>query len=629
MLFGGLNGTGKTTLMDALQLCLLGSAAKCAGRNGNDYKDFLARSIHKHSRWKQASIEVIFRCLVDGLETRYRVTRAWQHSGNNVKERLEVTRDKRPDKPLTENWAQYVNEIIPANIAHLFFFDGEKIETYASPDGARELVATGIRNLFGMDVVERLQKDIRTLERRRQGMTMLAPDKDVIRQKENELGVLRKHIERMVEEKAILQTRKLDVARRNLARIMEEYQSLGGELRERREEIERRVHKAKTSMEICHTHMMDLVNSELPTILARTLLQDVIHYASTDQETLHARSMVANLRQRDAKVLRLARRLAGTSDIVEVLRDFFRADRKTQEQLAARQTRLNMSDESRTRFETFLQNGMTGLETRVKEVLEEHRRLEDEMEAALLEKASIPPEETIDAVVKERDALTSTIEQLEKESVNIDAELERKRQESNRLEAEINALWEKNAEAELSRKDVLRFTQHAQLARQTMTEFQAAVLHRQIRRVEHLALESYQSLLHKDRLISELSINPETFDIVLRDMERVPICPEQLSAGERQLLAVSLLWGMAKASGRLLPVAIDTPMGRLDSTHRAHLVDRYFPFASHQALLFTTDEEIAGEYLNRLRPWVGRSYRLDYDDATNATTVSAGYWEGV
>ena len=219
------------------------------------------------------------------------------------------------------------------------------------------------------------------------------------------------------------------------------------------------------------------------------------------------------------------------------------------------------------------------MEKRVKDLLEDYRKLADEMETALLEKASIPPEETIDAVVKERDALTATIEQLEKESVNIDAELGRKRQESNRLEAEINALWEKNAEAELSRKDVLRFTQHAQLARQTMTEFQVAVLRRQIRRVEHLALESYQSLLHKDRLISELSINPQTFDIVLRDMERVPICPEQLSAGERQLLAVSLLWGMAKASGRLLPVAIDTPMGRLDSAHRAHLVDRYFPFA--------------------------------------------------
>ena len=86
---------------------------------------------------------------------------------------------------------------------------------------------------------------------------------------------------------------------------------------------------------------------------------------------------------------------------------------------------------------------------------------------------------------------------------------------------------------------------------------------------------------------------------------------------------------MAKASGKALPVAIDTPMGRLDSTHRDRLVERYFPSASHQTLLFTTDEEIAGDYLHRLRPWIGRSYHLNYDDTLGATTVSNGFLENV
>lgn len=39
----------------------------------------------------------------------------------------------------------------------------------------------------------------------------------------------------------------------------------------------------------------------------------------------------------------------------------------------------------------------------------------------------------------------------------------------------------------------------------------------------------------------------------------------QLSAGEKQIFAVSVLWGLALSSGYQMPVVIDTPMARLDS----------------------------------------------------------------
>jgi len=87
-----------------------------------------------------------------------------------------------------------------------------------------------------------------------------------------------------------------------------------------------------------------------------------------------------------------------------------------------------------------------------------------------------------------------------------------------------------------------------------------------------------------------------------------------------------MLWGLARASGRPLPVVIDTPLGRLDSSHRDQLLKRYFPNASHQVLLFSTDEEIDEECFRKIKPWVGRAYRLEFDESLDATQVQPGYF---
>ena len=629
VLFGGLNGAGKTTLMDALQLCIFGPAAQCVGRNGTNYKDFLAGKISRHSSTGQASVSVVFRCTTDSVETSYNVTRSWKQGGSGVKEKLEVTRDQHTDKSLTENWSEYVNDIMPVNIAHLFFFDGEKIAAYASPDGVRQLIENGVNSLFGIDMIERLKGDLKLLERRRQNMTIPVVDKEIIRQKEKELHLLSLEIERRVEEKAVLQTRKLDTARAELASVMEEYRQLGGELRDRREEIQRRVNKAEANLNACNLQMVELAGSELPLILILDLLDDVAARATNEQKILQARATVESLQERNTRMLRFVQTLPDTSAVVEALKDFCRVEIEKQEELAASETPLCISDADIAQLNTFLQSKVPSLKKTVRKVLLKRHYSEEELKAAKSEQKGIPPEDSIDTIVKERDLLTAKIAQLENEIAGIDSELQKLRQKSDCVESEINKLWEKNVEAEFSQRDVTRFIRHSQSARQTLTDFSSAVLCRQIGRVEHLALESYQSLLRKDRLISSLRIHPESFTVLLRDMEQTSISPEQLSAGERQLLAVALLWGMAKASGKLLPVAIDTPMGRLDSIHRDRLVEQYFPRASHQTLLFTTDEEITGDYLDQLRPWVGKSYHLDYDDTTGATTVSNGFLENL
>src|SRR5579871_4596699 len=89
ILFGGLNGGGKTTLLDALQLCFFGNVAKCAGRGDLSYDEYLRRSVHHGALAPEASVEVAFRHTVDGEVQNWRLTRSWT-AGDHVRERFQV-----------------------------------------------------------------------------------------------------------------------------------------------------------------------------------------------------------------------------------------------------------------------------------------------------------------------------------------------------------------------------------------------------------------------------------------------------------------------------------------------------------------------------------------------------------
>jgi DNA sulfur modification protein DndD len=77
-----------------------------------------------------------------------------------------------------------------------------------------------------------------------------------------------------------------------------------------------------------------------------------------------------------------------------------------------------------------------------------------------------------------------------------------------------------------------------------------------------------------------------------------------------------------------LPIAIDTPLGRLDSSHRSNLVERYFPAASHQVILLSTDTEIGEVEIKKLREQeaIAREYLLKYDSSARQTVVETGYF---
>jgi DNA sulfur modification protein DndD len=192
--------------------------------------------------------------------------------------------------------------------------------------------------------------------------------------------------------------------------------------------------------------------------------------------------------------------------------------------------------------------------------------------------------------------------------------------------AALQKLSRTSVDEDIANEEAVRLAGLTRRTQRTMREFLNRATEAKIDRLSVLVTESFRFLLRKRSFIQNIHIDPATFAITLYDSSGNAIPKHRLSEGEKQTFAVSVLWGLARASRRSLPAIIDTPMGRLDRTHRKHLVQRYFPNASHQVIVLSTDTEVDRQYYADLQPHIARAFHLNYSEKKKSTVGEEGYF---
>jgi DNA sulfur modification protein DndD len=110
VLFGGINGGGKTTLFDAIQLALYGPRARCSKRANLSYEDLLRQSVHEGVPPEEgAGVALSFRYATDGADHRYEVRRSWKVDDGRFRESLSVYLDGLFSTALYGNWPQLLD----------------------------------------------------------------------------------------------------------------------------------------------------------------------------------------------------------------------------------------------------------------------------------------------------------------------------------------------------------------------------------------------------------------------------------------------------------------------------------------------------------------------------------------
>ena len=624
VLLGGMNGAGKTTLLDALNLALYGKRANCSKRQERAYGDFLAASVNRNaSPHEGAGVQLKFTRWEAGHQVEYCVRRRWSGTASVVRDQVEVLRAGEVDSVLTENWNDQVEEFIPSGIADLFLFDGEKVEKLADFSNSRAVLQSALHSLLGLGLVEQLEDDLVALERRKKVQARPSEDQAKIHQHEQRLEQLRNERTRVFERKAAALV-DLEQAQKLLTQVEQRLRSEGGQLFDRRSEIESELERATSRVDWLAEGLRELAAGPLPLLLVLGHLEELERPTGASSAVLP--ELVKLLEQRDREILRRASERGFTRPWVEKFRKLLQEDRAERDLAKDDRKSEGHSPESDTQIRSLVRDVLPELHEKAQQDLEsfvEARRHAENLERY---RAAVPHEDAIAGLLAERDAVLRQVtraEALLKSFEEQGADLNR---EIARVESWLTTAYETQAVILNDQEDSLRVVRSAQSTRDVLKQFRERLIARHTDRLSTLVLESFRQLLRKEQLIESLRIDPATLAVELMGPGGEVISPERLSAGERQLLAVSLLWALAKASGRPLPTVIDTPMGRLDSTHRDRLVERYFPRASHQVLLLSTDQEIVGGYLDKLNQFIGRSYQLVYDEHRRQTTIREGYF---
>jgi DNA sulfur modification protein DndD len=628
-LMGGMNGAGKTSVMEAINICLYG------GKPENIYKTINRKELSKGNAFVSFELEME----TDDFKT-LMVHRSWSAGATDspkfkdLEEKLVVVQDgKRVSVQNKEMWQDYINATIPKGITQFFFFDGEKIQEIASDDHSEVRLQSSLEAALGIQYISRLSADVLYLKQEERKGFVEISDED-IDFKESELKKEQRKLQNKIQERNELNTElenfknEKDDAQARFKAIF----NLDPESSEIIKQKEKKRIQLSNKSNQLDNQIKTLTEQFLPWAMAGSLFASVKSQIEIERESQKQNAISEN-------AVELAKEIVDKIELPEPITD----KPLTTEQKAKLEERvllllqqnhsksdiqkiLNLSDRDAAkvlnRIEEIEQSDVLQLTDLIKEKSELDFEIKS-LETSLASAGSTESERELFAELQ--NIIESSQTQIGRLSVkisNFNEEIVMLETRIKDIELEISKLYEKQNFS----KEKADFIQECDTIANLMNAYMVKLRKNKVQLLQEKTFEMYKMLSSKAGLIKDLEINDKTYEITVRDKSGHEVKKSSLSAGEKEVFALSLLWGLAQTSQLNLPIIIDTPLSRLDSIHRDNIVKHYFPNAANQVIILSTDTEVDNNYFKNLEPNLTGAARLEFNQNNELTTVREGYF---
>jgi len=632
-----MNGSGKTSILDAVNLCLYGEK-----KIDNVFKSINQYELEKGNC--NSFIELQF--VMDNGDN-VCLNRSWSipfsfsesPTPEDLKEKITIKKNNRIISEVEQqSFLDYIKTEIPEGITQFFFFDGEKIQHIAADEYAAMDLKNSMEAALGIQNIHKLIDDLDHIKRDERKDIPGITNEDIQLQ-ETEIGQLENKKTKLEKQAAEIDTQ-LDQYKGMLSEsksfFKKEFGFESDDIKQKELDEKKRVKLSSRLSEI------DL---EL-----KNIIQANFAFAQLIPFFKKVKSQIQN--EKKLRVERSKQGIADTipSEILNELKRFEEINRKQpltdvelqylQEKITSIIHRyikikgtpdntpeiLKLSDDDAKKIILKMEDIERGVSDKFIQLLQEKQKVQIDLEIIekdLSKKNFEGTRLTRFNEIQTRLELFSTDigERNEKlKQINIELEtLSKTITDKKEMLEEAYTILEKSTKKGTFLKQITNISQ-------LLTEYVDQLRSAKINQLETSTFEMFRQLLSKGESVVKLSIDPKTYLITIKNDSGHVIRKEALSAGEKEIFAISLLWGLAQTSQLKLPIIIDTPLSRLDSTHRDRIVSNYFPNAGHQVIILSTDTEVDKKYYSVLEDHLQDAIHLKYDPQEKLTTIQEGYF---
>lgn len=631
ILLGGLNGAGKTTILKAILYVLFGKR----GFSPTEHKRVFSNVIN-NTFFDEGGRDCSVTLAIEtdkNEEWTLKVKWGFDHNKRLISENRDLT-VKKPGAMIgktvridnIDTFNRFMDKMIPYHAAPFFIFDGEEIKDIILRQNSEEM-KEAIHKITGMGTYKLLLSDLSSIKTGIEKNLAKAVDQNKLKSLDANLKEYEEQIQHLEKRKELISSErkkfddlineeknerneKITTNSKSREVIVKKQSGLATELRLAKEQFEN----------YFNNNAINIILKEKTKVLQNRLK---LEYDIRQKKMIQDASLMPYEKFMDELLNQpFTPPLSNEqlNQLKEIGREIWVKENNIEKDIS--EDHVDIHDISNKDY-NYLVNLPARNNSYVIDLINKIEKLNLELDALEIEIRNAPETIDISAENERIDILTKKLGELNLKYKSIIAKLNKIKEQRTAVVNQLTRLSDQGADYDALNKRLI----YVKKLIHTMNSY----VHEMTKLKASFIREEFSSMLsrlfRKQDEFGKIEFDISTYTVRLYNDRNQEISIQDRSAGEMQMISSSLIWALTKASDLALPMVIDTPLGRLDSYHRNHLINHYYKELSEQVIILSTDTEITQGYINFMQEHSYKQYMLDYDQSKKYTVIRDGYFD--